>query len=214
MATNVQAQPNNPTQHARGVSSHWKIPPPSAIKCNSDAAWSKSRPVGAVVVIARDCCGKLLSSLAKKIQAPNPLIAEALAMREAITAAYNFNWSKVVFESDCQILVEACRRERSVAQIKLIVEDILTVASGFTHCGFTWVQRQGNSVAHKVAKECLSGSLSSFWMASAPSWLQHQLAQDLSLALQSSRHQSHQSFCDQNREESNDRSFAALHSED
>ncbi|KAJ1399698.1 Ribonuclease H-like superfamily [Sesbania bispinosa] len=139
--------------------------------------------VGAIAVIVRDYHGKLLTGLAKKIQAPSPLLAEALALREAITAAYNFNWSRVVFESDFQILIEACRRERSVAQIKLIVKDILTVASGFFHCGFTWVQRLGNSAAHKVAQACLSDSLASCWSGSPPPWLQDHLDQDSSRIL-------------------------------
>ncbi|KAJ1382959.1 Zinc finger, CCHC-type [Sesbania bispinosa] len=118
-----------------------------------DAAWATHFSIGAIAAVARDSDGKFVCGLARKISAPSPLSSEALAVREAVTAAYNLDWRRVIFESDCLRLVECCRRERKIPEIQPIVDDILTAASGFVHCGFTWVQRKGNKVAHLVSQQ-------------------------------------------------------------
>ncbi|KAJ1426348.1 Ribonuclease H superfamily [Sesbania bispinosa] len=106
---------------------------------NPDAAWHEPQVPGAIAFIVRDSSGKMLAGHEKKVPASSPIVAEALTLREAILTAYNFNWQRIVLESDCLMLIEACRREKVVAEIKGIVEDILTVADRFLHCGFTWV---------------------------------------------------------------------------
>ncbi|KAJ1395067.1 Reverse transcriptase domain [Sesbania bispinosa] len=52
------------------------------------------------------------------------------------------------------------------------------VSSGFIHCGFTWVQRRGNKVAHKVAQACLTRNLPLYWNSALPEWLIEQLYRD------------------------------------
>ncbi|KAJ1430901.1 Ribonuclease H superfamily [Sesbania bispinosa] len=114
-------------QSARNLKpgSHWKCPPPQVLKCNVDAAWHGPHVLGAVAFIVRDSTGKVLVGHAKRVPVASPIVAEALALREAILSAYNFNWQRIVLESDCLLLIEACRREKVVAEIKGIVEDIL-----------------------------------------------------------------------------------------
>ncbi|KAJ1402022.1 Reverse transcriptase-like [Sesbania bispinosa] len=81
----------------------------------------------------------------------SPLVVEACVMRGAIMLAYNLDWGRVVFESDNLLLVEACRREKIIIGIQMIVVNIFTIADGFTHIGFTWTQQTGNAVALHVA---------------------------------------------------------------
>ncbi|KAJ1387656.1 Ribonuclease H superfamily [Sesbania bispinosa] len=108
---------------------HWKSPPLHTLKCNTDAAWCATRKSGAAAVVVRDHLGSLLFGLARKIPASSPLVAEAIALRDATLMAYNLNWSRVVLESDCLPLIEACRGERSLAEIDLIVRDILSLSA-------------------------------------------------------------------------------------
>ncbi|KAJ1380517.1 Ribonuclease H-like superfamily [Sesbania bispinosa] len=127
--------------------------------------------MGSIAFVARDAFGFLITGHAKKFPASSLLIAEALTLREAVMAAYNLGWSRVILESDCLIFTEACRKEKLIVEIQLIVADIHTVAEGFLHCGFTWIQRTGNEVAHHVAKAYLSASLPLTWISSHPVWL-------------------------------------------
>ncbi|KAJ1384809.1 Ribonuclease H superfamily [Sesbania bispinosa] len=101
-----------------------------------------------------------------------------LTLRGAITIAYNLGWNKIIMEYDCLLLIEACKRERFLAGIQLLVADILTVAAEFVHHGFTWVRRSGNEVAHNIAKAYASGSLSPSWICTNPPWLHSLLARD------------------------------------
>ncbi|KAJ1388002.1 Reverse transcriptase-like [Sesbania bispinosa] len=66
-----------------------------------------------------------------------PLAAKALAIREAAMLAYNLNWERVIFESDNLPLIEACRGERRIAEIELILLDIQTLVVGLVVSGFT-----------------------------------------------------------------------------
>ncbi|KAJ1379701.1 Reverse transcriptase-like [Sesbania bispinosa] len=88
----------------------------------------------------------------KKVVASSPLVVETLDLREVILARCNLNWRKVIFESDCLSLIEACRKDKVVAEIQGIVVDILTVSEGFIHWGFTWVQHQSNKVALQLSQ--------------------------------------------------------------
>ncbi|KAJ1413116.1 Ribonuclease H superfamily [Sesbania bispinosa] len=160
---------------------HWPYigkPPPGVIKCNSNATWiSTSRPAS-ISFVARDSQGALLLGHAKKIPASSPLVAEASALREALMTSYNLNWRNVIMESVCLQLVQACRREKLIAEIQVIVNDIHTLSASFILCGFTWVQRNGNQVAHEVARSHSIGGLQPCWVSNHPPWLKNLLPLD------------------------------------
>ncbi|KAJ1399424.1 Ribonuclease H-like superfamily [Sesbania bispinosa] len=160
------------------VGSHLKRPHQGVLKVNTDAAWNPESKVCAISIVARDHDGRVLAGHAKKISTYSPLAAEALAIREAAMMAYNLNWDRVEFESDCLPLIEACRGERGIAEINLILLDIWSLAAGLMFSGFTWVHREGNTVAHRVAMECSRSTLPVNWMHSPPPWLWSLLSTD------------------------------------
>ncbi|KAJ1403308.1 Reverse transcriptase zinc-binding domain [Sesbania bispinosa] len=152
---NVTVQNINCTnRRVTNIGSHWKAPPQGFLKCNSDAAWHGPFSPGAIAFLVRDSSSCVLTGHAKRAPASSPLVAEALALREAVLAAYNMQWNKGV------------------------VADILTVAEGFIHCGFTWVQRQANKVAYHIAQAVLANNLPPSWSSVHPSWLLELLSQD------------------------------------
>ncbi|KAJ1388799.1 Ribonuclease H-like superfamily [Sesbania bispinosa] len=176
---NVTVQNINCTnRRVTNIGSHWKAPPQGFLKCNSDAAWHGPFSPGAIAFLVRDSSGCVLTGHAKRAPVSSPLVAEALALREAVLAAYNMQWNKVIFESDCLILIEACRKEKVVVEIQGVVADILTVVEGFIHCGFTWVQRQANKVAHHIVQAVLANNLPPSWSSVHPSWLLELLYED------------------------------------
>ncbi|KAJ1402621.1 Ribonuclease H-like superfamily [Sesbania bispinosa] len=171
----IHSQGRNSTHN---IPTCWKAPAHGVVKYNTNATWSATKNIASIAFVARDSYGLLITGHAKKVPASSPLVAEALALREAITAAYNLGWSRVVLESDCLPLIEACRKEKSLGEIHLIVLDILSVASGLIYCGFTWIRRNGNEVAHCVAKAESTNSLPLSWSSSHPHWLESILARD------------------------------------
>ncbi|XP_057761092.1 uncharacterized protein LOC130981521 [Arachis stenosperma] len=130
----------------------WRPPLVGWIKCNVDAAFDKAHSTGATAVVFRDHNGTLLSGINSSIVATSPLAAEALAVRAALILSRNFQMQKVIIESDNQILIQALKSHVSIAEIPVILQDILHLVRGIPNCGFTWVPREANSLAHEVAK--------------------------------------------------------------
>ncbi|KAJ1391835.1 Reverse transcriptase-like [Sesbania bispinosa] len=150
---------------------YWKCPLPGVLQCNIDAAWHGSLIPRAIAFVVRDSTGRFLTDHAKKVPASSPLSLRLWLCGKQC-------WLRTILIGR--------RKERFVAEIKGIVEDILTVADGFMRCGFTWVQRQANTVAHLLAQKAYSGSLPANWLSSQPDWLRQALIKDCSLCPASS----------------------------
>lgn len=101
--------------------------------------------------------------------ANSPLVAEAIALREAIVFAASLNIQKILLESDCLILVNACRGEMIRKEIDHIISDIKFFKNNFTSCGILWVNRSCNTVANMVAKLKSINDLSRNWAIEPPS---------------------------------------------
>lgn len=169
----------NPQQSSRvGDSNRWRPPRRDIIKINTDAGYNSHNQVGSGGIIARDWKGDVVFGLTKKFPATSPLIAEALVLREAAAVAVNFGLSRVVLESDCLDLIYACRKETVKGEIINIVDDIIHFAQELSWCGFTWVKRQGNSVAHLLAELTMSNAIPLHWRWNHPPALQRCLHLD------------------------------------
>lgn len=83
----------------------------------------------------------------------------------------------ILIESDCLVLVTACRKETEIGEISSIVQDILQLKQNVRNCGFTWVGRSGNKLAHTLAKMAHRDSLPTNWRWNLP--LQLKLIVDL-----------------------------------
>ena len=67
----------------------WVKPPPNFYKVNVDAAYNKQERQAGMGVIIRDSAGQVLACFAMKIEAvQNPSLAEALALKWAITVTH------------------------------------------------------------------------------------------------------------------------------
>ncbi|XP_020960337.1 uncharacterized protein LOC110263435 [Arachis ipaensis] len=146
----------------------WRPPPPGWVKCNVDAAFLEVLHGGATAAVFRDHVGNLLTASNSKIAATSPLAAEALAVREGLIIAKNFQLERVIFESDSLILIQALKSKATIAEFQVILDDILDLARNISNCGFTWAPREGNALAHEVAKLTANGSLHQNWLSCKP----------------------------------------------
>lgn len=79
------------------------------IKFNSDAQFKLGSGLGFSGIVGRNYMGKLVARCTSRFYAPSPLVAEALAFREAILFASSMGIPSILLESDCPDLVDACR---------------------------------------------------------------------------------------------------------
>lgn len=87
------------------------------------------------------------------------LVAEAIALREAIIFASTLSLQKIVLESDCLDLIDASRGDKVRGEIELIIKDINEIKKNFTWRGFLWTNHDGNKVADMLVKLAASNLL-------------------------------------------------------
>lgn len=130
----------------------WCPPSPGCIKLNVDAAILPSS--ARIAVIARDKDGLLIKAWAKSVLSCDPLSAEASAIHWAILLANTEQWTNIVIESDSKVCVDALVADPQYVDwsISVICDNIKHLASEFSCCSFSWVNRENNIAAHTLAK--------------------------------------------------------------
>ncbi|KAL0701808.1 hypothetical protein Bca4012_057930 [Brassica carinata] len=83
------------------------------------------------------------------------LMAESLAMREAIRICRRLDLKALRFESDSVQLINCINTETVIAEILSVVADILSLSDVFDFVSLAWISREKNSVADLLAKNSL-----------------------------------------------------------
>ena len=77
-------------------------------------------------------------------------------------------------ESNCLEVIEAYWKGSANSDIAMVVDDVLKMKKWFSQCALLWTPREGNQVAHHVAKLLLAGNLKGDWVIRNPlSVVQH-----------------------------------------
>ncbi len=80
-------------------------------------------------------------------------IVEAQAAKEAIKLALDLHVDRVIFEGDSSILISALQAtDQCLTPYGLIIDDAKVLTSSFA-CSFAHIKRQGNSLAHVLARK-------------------------------------------------------------
>lgn len=116
--------------------------------------------------------------MASRCYALSALVAEALAVRDALRLVRSMNLQHVVFELDNASIIDASRGTKEFREIQNIIHDIIFIKTSFSSCGFTWVKRTGNKVAHQIAALAKSNMLQGNWVMNLPESLQKVILED------------------------------------
>lgn len=150
----------------------WKAPAANSVKVNTDAAtFSESRSIGLGACL-RDCNGKMLWALSSQLPGLKaPVVAEALAVREAIKAVSRMRFENVVVESDNQEVVNALAGKgvQWRSELQGIIFDCLEYGKSMGCWSVQHVRRDGNKVAHGLAKLSSSFNEEMIWYHDFPS---------------------------------------------
>ena len=137
----------------------WIPPIHPHCKVNFDAAVFSSEGTAGLGVVIRDFSGKVLHALAHRIVKPiSVAIAEALACRRAMFFAKELGMLDCIFEGDAEVIVRAIRSSNySHLEYGNVIRDVRFLENCFSFCAFSHVKRQGNLVAHCLARSSKSG---------------------------------------------------------
>lgn len=128
---------------------------------------SEEARIGAVV---RNQAGQVMAALSEKIKKSTSVeILEALATRRAVKFILELGFNQSMFEGDSEIIIKALACEDfSLAIVGHIIKDILSMSSLLQTKSFSYVRRQGNSVAHALTQRARFSYLVLVWMKDVP----------------------------------------------
>ncbi|XP_057249396.1 uncharacterized protein LOC130590838 [Beta vulgaris subsp. vulgaris] len=131
----------------------WKAPLRGVVKLNCDASLACEGWVG-LGVVARDSDGKVLFAASRRVRAHWPVeIAEGKAILMAVRLARRFGYANVVLESDSKVLIARLSKAMVYfSDLDAVLDDILMSSSCFNSLSWSHVKRDGNAVAHHLAK--------------------------------------------------------------
>jgi ribonuclease HI len=132
----------------------WSPPPEGTVYINVDAAlFSTSRRMGIGVVIRnhRGDCSVACSELVQEVTMPE--IAEALALRRAVSLAGDEGFDSLVIASDCLSLVQRFNSSSvDRSHVGVVVQDIKALCANFASVSVIHVYRHSNVAAHTLAR--------------------------------------------------------------
>ena len=129
----------------------------------------------------RDENGLVLGSCTKLLpQAYSAVEVEALAAATALTLARDLGMQRVILEGDSLIIIKALREEEQFfSPISLLLEDVRRLSLSFHKLLYSHTKREGNYVAHNLAR--YANSIPDFlvWMEDVPPCIQCFVQADL-----------------------------------
>lgn len=115
----------------------WRPPRAPYRKINSDAAYDATTGKGNFGIICIDEKGNFLTTSSNYLFATSALVAEALAFRGAVLLGQSLCLEYLIFEFDCLLIIQACRKEQIVREVDGILKDIWFMCLSFQNFGFT-----------------------------------------------------------------------------
>ncbi|CAG7898132.1 unnamed protein product [Brassica rapa] len=131
------------------------------IFCNTDAAWKSDTKAAGLGWIFTDENGhELTRGSSAQHHVSSALMAETLAVREALIHAATLNLTKICLRTDSQELVRAITTGRRPSDLFGVLSDVDSLASPptspFAFCRFVFISRAFNESADSLAKASLS----------------------------------------------------------
>jgi hypothetical protein len=157
----------------------WHGPPPGVIKVNSDGAIRSDAGIASTGGVARDTDG-FKSAWCRLYQGiTDPLIIEALALRDAVVAARSQGFDKIIAETDSAELVRLwMERGNHRAVIAPIISEISDISLEFSSFEILFARRSANVVAHECARYACAHGASAVWLNDSPEFLSTSLMAD------------------------------------
>lgn len=159
----------------------WVKPQPNTIKVSVDAAIFAEREEYGFGLIARDSEGELRQAETKIFKGiVSSVVAEAMAIKEALSWIDRMRWSKVSLESDCLVVIQAIRSKVKMRScLGGIIEECRWYLKSLNKVSLYFVKRSANTVAHTLARASYRYPDRSFDRWSVPIEVMHCIVADL-----------------------------------
>ena len=132
----------------------WRPPPATCVKVNFDEAVFSQDGLASIDIIIRNEQGLVMATLAQQIPLPASVeMVEMLAARRAMVFAKEHGFDKVIVEGDSATTITSINGDHmDYSVLSHLLLDIKCFFSSFSYISITHTHREGNSVAHKLAR--------------------------------------------------------------
>ncbi|KAF5458722.1 hypothetical protein F2P56_022732 [Juglans regia] len=136
----------------------WQAPPLAWIKLNWDSAVDKARGLVGVGVVVRNSSRKIIATLrTKKHLYPDPLLVEAFEALKMVQFGLELGLTQIIIERDSLQVINNLRRDKEGCNsTSMYVHEAKQLLGNFAKWEVSHVRRNGNSLAHLLAKDALS----------------------------------------------------------
>lgn len=147
----------------------WHPPSPGFIKLNFDAHLGEEGWVG-LGVVARNAEGEVVLAGSRRMRGRWPAeIAECKAALFAVQLARKYGMDRIVIEGDSHVVINRLSKAAiHFSDLDGILEDVLFVSSHLDFVHWSHVRRDGNFVAHHLARVVPLG-VEQVWVNHCPS---------------------------------------------
>uniref|UniRef100_A0A7N2MU32 Reverse transcriptase domain-containing protein n=1 Tax=Quercus lobata TaxID=97700 RepID=A0A7N2MU32_QUELO len=179
----IQRRDSQGRRATHTAQSHWRPPPREVVKVNFDGATCSQEKTSGVGVVVRDMNGLVLASCAKRIhQSVKAMEIEAMAAATALTFAKDLGFQRLILEGDSLEVIQALlERTETLTPTGLLLEDVRSLSQNFDLLLYSHTKRDGNAVAHSLAKYALRIPDFLAWMEDVPTHIQSIVQADLAL---------------------------------
>ena len=148
----------------------WEKPPSDFYKINVDAYYFPNGSRAAAAVI-RNHRGEVMVGAAWILNhILNAATAETIAVQRGLELAENLGCKKVIVDSDCLVVIQACNGEIDIwSPYTAILADIFKKAFRIGLVSFVHSPREANKVAQNNARLSFNSNLSLYWEDEPPS---------------------------------------------
>ncbi|KAF2312243.1 hypothetical protein GH714_028720 [Hevea brasiliensis] len=150
--------------------SRWKASPVGYPKLNCDTSWKEDKLKFAIAVVMRDHLGTVVQGIAKLAFATSPLLGEAKAIEEAMLLARARGFNSILAESESSNLIQAINKmlQPPPWEIQVVLLSIDLLRSSFQNIFLSYVRRNYNEAANRLANLFASNTLPCNWLLNPP----------------------------------------------
>lgn len=132
----------------------WKPSESDVYQVNYDGAIFGEQGRASIGVVIQNSEGAVMASLSQQVHLPTTVAQiKVMAARKAVEFALEIGLTKVIIEGDSDTIYrELNSTNPSLAMHGHVIEDIKLLVPSFVSYNFTHVCRQGNNVAHALAR--------------------------------------------------------------
>ncbi|KAE8797985.1 Alanyl-tRNA synthetase [Hordeum vulgare] len=169
-----------PKQQAAMLSGHgWRPPELDQVKINTDAAVRFLEEKSGAGGVARSQTALMGAWCKPHLGVTDPMIAEALALRDGVIFANLRGYANVITDTDSlEIVILWNNRHNSRSVVAPVIYEIEELADSFHSFVIQHVSRSANGPAHLCVQRACNVSVTESWLCETPSFLVSSLLAD------------------------------------